>query len=341
VTQLQPFPDGWYHVARSDEIRAGAIVSRKLAGRELAIYRTERGRAVATDGHCPHLGAAFAHGGTVVGEELRCGMHGFCFDPEGRCTRTGYGGRAPVKARLGTWPILERNGFVFVWYGAGGRAPAWDIPALDTEGFSSLTTKSYRLRGHPQETTENSVDLGHLHVLHGYRDVAMTAPMRTDGAYLTASFAFTRRADFLGRGGDVRAFYKVNVHGLGYSFVEVEVPGVGFRTQQFVLSRPTDEGALDLTIGLRARLTSSAKGSFPSRLAHRALGEILGQLVFKGFALDVGADFPVWNQKRFLAQPALAEGDGPIGAYRRWARQFYPSGLAARAVVAATESADD
>ena len=322
---LSPFPDGWYHGARSDELRAGAVVGRTLAGRSLALYRTASGRAVATNGHCPHLGAPFAPGGAVVGEELRCGMHGFCFDAEGRCTKTGYGTRPPPKARLGIWPVVERNGFVFVWHGAAGRAPDWAIPELDRQGFSSLTTKTYKLRGHPQETTENSVDLGHLGVVHGYRDVEMTSPLRTEGAYLTASFAFSRRASFLGRRGDVRAFYTVHVHGLGYSYVDVEVPGFGFRTQQFVLARPTDPGQLELTIGLRARpIAAAAARSLRSRATHRALGELLGQLVFHGFKHDVGQDFPMWDQKRFLEQPALAEGDGPIGAYRRWARQFYP-----------------
>lgn len=323
-TALPPFPDGWYHASRSDQLRAGAILTRKLAGRTLALYRTASGNAVAADGHCPHLGAAFETGGTVVGDELRCGMHGFCFDAEGRCTRTGYGGRAPVKARLGIWPVIERNGFVFVWHGAGGRAPAWDIPELDLAGFSSLTTKSYELRGHPQETTENSVDLGHLRILHGYRDVEMTAPMRTEGAYLTASFAFSRSAGLLGQRDDMRAYYTVHVHGLGYSFVDVEVPRFGFRTQQFVLTRPTDEGALELTLGIRVRpLADPTKGSLRSRFSHRGLGEILALLIFQGFKADVRQDIPVWNRKLFLAQPALAEGDGPIGAYRRWARQFY------------------
>lgn len=321
---LPPFPDGWYHASRSDELRAGAILTRQLAGQTLALYRTADGRAMAADGHCPHLGAAFATGGSVEGNELRCGMHGFCFNTEGRCTRTGYGGRAPVKAKLGIWPTIERNGFVFVWYGAGGRPPAWDIPALDSDGFSSLSTKSYELRGHPQETTENSVDIGHLRILHGYRDVQMTSPLRTEGPYLTASFAFSRSAGVLGRRDDLRAFYTVHVYGLGYSFVEVEVPRFNFRTQQFVLSRPTDAGALELTLGLRVRsFSSSASDSLRSRLLHRGLGEILNLMIFQGFKADVGQDLPVWNRKRFLAQPALAEGDGPIGAYRRWTRQFY------------------
>jgi hypothetical protein len=33
--------------------------------------------------------------------------------------------------------------------------------------------------------------------------------------------------------------------------------------------------------------------------------------------------FEVWRHKRFASRPALAAGDGPIGLYRQWTRQFY------------------
>jgi nitrite reductase/ring-hydroxylating ferredoxin subunit len=324
LSSLPPFPESWYFACRSDDLRSGAILPIRLAGRDLVVYRTSHGRAVAADARCPHLGASFATGGSVEGGELRCGMHGFCFDGDGRCTRTGYGGRIPAKALLRTHRVLERNGLVMVWFSAAGRAPAWEIPALDLAGFSSLTTKAYALRGHPQETTENSVDLGHLHVLHGYRDVEMTAPLRTEGAYLTTSFAFSRSAEFLGSLDEARVFYTAHVHGLGYSFVDVDVPRFGVRTQQFVLTRPTDAGELEMTIGIRARPSAAPGASLHARIAHRALSEVLSLLVFQAFKADVSRDFPIWEKKAYLAQPALAEGDGPIGAYRRWARQFYP-----------------
>ena len=34
-------------------------------------------------------------------------------------------------------------------------------------------------------------------------------------------------------------------------------------------------------------------------------------------------DFAIWENKIFRAQPALADGDGPIAEFRRWAAQFY------------------
>jgi hypothetical protein len=45
---------------------------------------------------------------------------------------------------------------------------------------------------------------------------------------------------------------------------------------------------------------------------------------FAALANDVEQDFVIWKHKQYVARPALAQGDGPIARYRRWAEQFYP-----------------
>ena len=57
----------------------------------------------------------------------------------------------------------------------------------------------------------------------------------------------------------------------------------------------------------------------------RLVAALAAPPVLAGFAADVQQDFAVWRHKRYLPQPVLATGDGPIGAYRRWTRQFYPA----------------
>lgn len=44
---------------------------------------------------------------------------------------------------------------------------------------------------------------------------------------------------------------------------------------------------------------------------------------FDAFSRDIQMDFPIWERKTYFDPAALAPGDGPIGKYRRWARQFY------------------
>ncbi|MFK0290535.1 hypothetical protein ACIQU6_08650 [Streptomyces sp. NPDC090442] len=36
-------------------------------------------------------------------------------------------------------------------------------------------------------------------------------------------------------------------------------------------------------------------------------------------------DIPIFASRAHIARPRLAAGDGPVAAYRRWARQFHPS----------------
>jgi hypothetical protein len=45
-------------------------------------------------------------------------------------------------------------------------------------------------------------------------------------------------------------------------------------------------------------------------------------------AKNLEADFPIWEHKRYRAKPPLCEADGPLGAFRAWARQFYSEDLA-------------
>jgi len=49
----------------------------------------------------------------------------------------------------------------------------------------------------------------------------------------------------------------------------------------------------------------------------------MARLIMNGFVHDTKQDFPIWENKLYTSPPALARGDGPIGKYRLWARQFY------------------
>ena len=40
-------------------------------------------------------------------------------------------------------------------------------------------------------------------------------------------------------------------------------------------------------------------------------------------AAEINRDIPIWQHKRYLDRPALGPGEGSIGRYRKWTRQFY------------------
>ena len=59
----------------------------------------------------------------------------------------------------------------------------------------------------------------------------------------------------------------------------------------------------------------------PKALANK----LVQQGTYKGFIHDVSQDFDIWENKQYVNPPALAKGDGPVGQFRVWCKQFYPN----------------
>jgi phenylpropionate dioxygenase-like ring-hydroxylating dioxygenase large terminal subunit len=314
---LPPYPAGWFAFGFSGELPPGKLLARPFMGREVVVFRTQSGQAAAVDAYCPHLGAHFGFGGSVEGELLRCPFHGFCFDGQGNCVRTGYGTRPPPRAVLPVYPLCEVNGILMVYHAAHNETPAWEVPALEQTGWTTLRHRVFRLHDHPQETTENSVDLGHFSFVHGYRRPRMLGEAVIDGPHLSTAFMVSRGIPGLEKllpQIDFDFQFETQIYGLGYSLVNVQVPAVGLRARLWVLPTAVDETHIDL------RLACSVQHLPAGRLATRLAGDIL----FQSFIHDTSQDFTIWENKRYTDPPALAPGDGPIGKYRQWAKQFYP-----------------
>ena len=309
----QHFPDiplGWYTVATSEEVRPGQVVPVKYFGEELVLYRTESGEARLTDAYCPHMGAHLGSG-KVQGENLRCAFHGFEFGGDGRCVRTGYGKAVPRKAKLGTWPVREHNGYIFAWYHPEGKQPDWEVPVLPgpAEGWTNFSTRAMEISSHPQETSENSVDIGHFVQVHGFGGAWTEGDLEIDGHLLKGAYGIKYP---LGKKISFVAKFRVEVHGLGYSLVRVHVERFGIELNLLVLSSPVEHGKIIL------RTASSVKHVGPRPVAH-----LIRAAATWGLNREVGQDAPIWEAKRYVERPILAEGDGPIAEYRRYCKQFY------------------
>lgn len=307
-------PSGWYVVAMSDEVKRGQIVRRHYFNQELVIYRGEDGVARIADAFCPHLGAHLGRVGKVEGNVLRCRFHGFQYDGEGRCVATGYDGPPPSRARLRFWEAREQNGLILTWYGAAGESYDWEVPALDDSGWNRIRWRRLDIATHPQETTENSVDFGHFTQVHGFVDGSITRQIELDGPLLTTAYRAYRPMPMPALPvWKVPVDYAVTVRGLGYSQVDVRIDPLWLDVRVWVLPVPRDDENIDLIIG-----ASTKKGLGPiSAFARRIALHILCK--------EVGEDLDIWTHKRFVEQPPLAKGDGPVAVYRRYVRQFYPS----------------
>jgi hypothetical protein len=55
---------------------------------------------------------------------------------------------------LPTRPVIALHGLIYGW--VGQSAPGWTPAPVEGEGWSPYRIHSWELRGHPQETSENS-----------------------------------------------------------------------------------------------------------------------------------------------------------------------------------------
>lgn len=318
-----PVPKGWFRVASLRDLPVGAVRPARVDGHELVVYRSAAGEVHVASAWCPHLGAHLGHCGKVEGERLRCGFHGMCFDREGHCVETGYNTRPPPTSKLRPWLVRETFGQVFTWYDPAGSTPDWSLPTLDDAGWSTWRATSWQLPTHPQDIAENSVDLGHFSWVHGYDAVRTIRPPEPSGACLSVWYEFERAVPGLTSIGAARLKIEIaaEVWGLGCTLVDVTVASLGFRARNLVAVTPTGGGEIDLCAAISVRGDDSWR---PVALMPQvAIETLLAPMAIALYAHDVEQDFVYWKNKRYESRPALADGDGPIGRYRRWARQFY------------------
>jgi nitrite reductase/ring-hydroxylating ferredoxin subunit len=324
--RLRAFPTGWFLVCFSDELRPGDVKPVKFMGQDLVVFRTESGKACLSDAFCPHMGAHFAYGGSVEGESIRCPFHGFCFDTEGACVKTGYGSKPPRKARLRIWHHQEMNGLIMAYHHPFGGEPQWTIPKLDDEGWTPLHHHEFQVEANPYDTAENSVDFGHFSIVHGYNNTDIVVPLQTDGPLLRARYVMERNGGVFARRDDIRAEFEIIKYGLGYSVVEVEVPAFGLRSRHFVFGSCMDERTMKLRLAISLKHIAHPEKInpllrfVPKPLLHR----VILAASMRGYKNDVAQDFEIWRNKIGIERPPLAEGDGPIHAFRQWTKQFDP-----------------
>jgi phenylpropionate dioxygenase-like ring-hydroxylating dioxygenase large terminal subunit len=327
---LPPYPRGWYWFAFSNELPRGAVKPVRYFGEDLVLFRGEDGKVSVLDAYCPHLGAHLGHGGQVDGGCLRCPFHGWKFDGDGQCVDVPYAKKVPPRAQVRSWPVREENGLVLAYY-PPDETPTWEIPPLaeyHSNDWGPFDGLHRTVRVHIQEMMENIVDVAHFPVTHHFE-----APESRNESIEIDGPAFVFRATHGVRVLPSRilelfglrhseAVLEATLHGLGYLIARTFLTDARMnkvRSTTLQLATPIDENECVIH-----QLTSTNK-LFHIRPLDRAI-QRFAQATAK---TAIMADIPIWENKIYRTTPMLADGDGPIIKFRRWARQFYEQPRAA------------
>ena len=327
---LAPFPEGWYFIASREAIEKAGIIRKTWMGESVVAWSDGMGRVAVSGAYCPHLGADLdpAAGGRVCDGRLICPFHGYEFDTAGQCVATPYAD-PPRTAKLRAFPTQDVNGLVFAWWGIEGREPQWSLPddSLDQEGWCGFEISSIRFPGHPQETTENSVDLAHLRYVHGYDNVDRVEQVTVEGPRIESHFNFRRVrrvAGIVSLTFDVSA--RTYIYGLGYSFVDIHERSIGMDMRMWVLATPVDGTLIELTLVSQVREIRKPKrfivglGFLPTGMRAPMINKFMASQQRE----DVDQDVVIWSRKRYISRPRLCRSDGEIMPFRTYCAQFYP-----------------
>jgi cholesterol 7-dehydrogenase len=328
-----PYPDGWYPVATSKELRAGALRYVEALGKALIVYRAENGESVhAMSAFCPHMGANLA-GGRVQGGRVECPFHRWQICPDGQIGHVPYSAKPPPGAQQETFPIRELYGQVFVYHRSSGPparfddAPPYEIPRVpEMEDGRFVQRGSHdagRVRMHLLEFAENSVDFAHFAPMHGRMTLPWTSikipgirieheaewQLDPDRPYF-ASFLDRAVLHILGRKVErTKANAEITFIGPGgVVMFRFDIPDVG---QIVMFQTHLPIGPLEQQVNFHW-------------MAERKIPRLLVSYVVGNWVSQWTEDIDIWENKVYLQRPSLATGDGPIHRMRRWYSQFYP-----------------
>ncbi len=224
-------------------------------------------------------------------------------------------------ADLEPTPVLERVGLLMTWRHPRGGPPEWALPDWDESGFSAVRGVHTRVSTHPQDTSENSVDLGHFSTAHGYKDVHIHKPIEVADQRLSITYRMVRSVPNTRLSMPVQ--FAVDMWGLGLSIVTFGVIDMPFEARLFILASPSDVGKVELRAVTQVRV----RGGLLLNAVAPWVRDVANRFVLHSVSHDVEQDRSMWEHRQVMPRPRVVQGDGPIGRYRSYVRQFYPTVL--------------
>jgi 3-ketosteroid 9alpha-monooxygenase subunit A len=301
------YPRGWFVIHFSDELKPGEVKPLQYFGQELVLFRTDTGDPRILDAFCPHMGAHLGYGAKVQGGEIVCPFHAWRFDGAGKCTAVPYASHIPPRARIAAWPVVEKNGMIYVWNDADGQGPDWEVPDLPEYGAASYSPWRHSIlaiKTHPREIVENLVDTAHFMPVHGTDAKSFRNEFHGHvGVQHNEGVAYP-----LGGGTD---HYSLTATYFGPAYMVTHMKGV---LESILINAHTPIGPNLLHLRFAVSLKRSGSREIPAVFADKYIENLRD-----GFLQDVA----IWEHKVYRDRPLLCEGDGQIPALRRWYRQFY------------------
>lgn len=118
--------NSWYVAASEHEVGRTPF-ARTILNQPVVLYRREDATVVALDDRCCHRHLPLSLG-EVAGDDLICGYHGLRYDGTGRCVEVPGQPAPPPGARVRSYPVVEKWGWILIWKGDWEQADESLLP---------------------------------------------------------------------------------------------------------------------------------------------------------------------------------------------------------------------
>lgn len=160
--------NAWYIAAWAKEVEQSPL-ARRICNEPIVLFRDKQSGAVgAVEDRCCHRGAPLQLG-KVVDEGLQCGYHGMVFDRDGVCVHIPGQEKIPAKARIRSFPVVEKDEFIWIWPGDPEKADAAliiDYPFHNDYEKWPHKHEVYHVKCNYMLLVDNLMDMTHLAYVH-------------------------------------------------------------------------------------------------------------------------------------------------------------------------------
>lgn len=154
--------DHWHPMLPSKSLTKKPVGVR-LAGKEIALFRTKSGQVGALDDVCPHRRMKLSRG-SVVNDKLMCMYHGWTFDCQGNGESPGT---PKLHACASTFDACEKYGYI--WVKSKQSTP--QMPVFDNADWWWMCNSEVVANAPLELTLDNFCEIEHtptVHQLFGY-----------------------------------------------------------------------------------------------------------------------------------------------------------------------------
>jgi aminopyrrolnitrin oxygenase len=173
--ELTELAASWYLAMPSKLLPKGAKaqepVRLTLFGEALVAWRDPAtGEPKLAQEFCPHEGASLAQSRVTPDGCLECPFHHWQFNSEGKCVKIPFvhQEQIPQTARLTMYRLVERWGYIWVWYGT--PEPLFELPHLpvfeDTTNYMSFIRWRFIAPASVLRAALNNFDADHFATVH-------------------------------------------------------------------------------------------------------------------------------------------------------------------------------